>query len=185
MLHAMADHDAMSESDGGNGGGGLTRESFTRAVINRVREKFPLVKIGRAKHSFCVRVNGQVVSLENLYRGCQFAPDDMQRQVERWTVELLRAGEGRPDREAGLDEVRDRVLPMLLPGGKTEGAVGGIDVNGQSQRDDWPRHPPARAGPQRRLRHRRRPHDRLHPAGRRWTAGTSTSTSSTRWRWRT
>ncbi len=120
--------------DAGEDGGvdGLSRESFTRTVIDRVREKFPLVKIGRAKHSFCVRVNGQVVSLENLYRISQLAPEDLQRQVERWTVELLRAGEGRPDRDAGLDEVRDRILPMLLPGGMTEGAVGGIDVNGQA-----------------------------------------------------
>ena len=103
-------------ADGDNGLFPLTREAFAQAVIRRVRGKFPLVKIGRAKHQpFAVRVNGHVASLENLYRISRLKPGDLQHQVERWAVELLRAGEGTPDRSADWEAIKDRVLPMILP----------------------------------------------------------------------
>ncbi len=93
----------------------LSRESFAQAVVERVRRRFPLVKIGRAQQPFSVRVNGHVASLENLYRISRLKPGDLQHQIERWAVELLRASEGTPDREAGFDEIADRLLPMLMP----------------------------------------------------------------------
>ena len=106
-------------SGGGNGGGGkggsLNREQFAQAVIDRVRQRFPLVKIGRARQPFSVRVNGHVASLENLYRISKLKPDDLQHQIERWAVELLRASEGSPDRDAEFEDVADRLLPMILP----------------------------------------------------------------------
>ena len=94
----------------------LSRQEFAQVVIERVRERFPLVKIARARESFSLRVNGHVASLEDLYRIAQLRPDDVQHQIERWAVELLRAGEGSPDRVAEFDELKDRILPMLVNG---------------------------------------------------------------------
>jgi hypothetical protein len=94
----------------------MNRQQFAQAVIDRVRRKFPLVKIGRSRSEpFSVRLNGHVASLENLYRSSRINPGDLQYQIERWAVELLRAGEGTPDRQADLSEIGDRLLPMLLP----------------------------------------------------------------------
>src|SRR5688500_13627783 len=110
---------AVPPGDGqGTGGGGrrrMTREVFAQTVINRVRQRFPLVKIGRARQPFSVRVNGHVASLENLYRIWRLKPKELQHQIERWAVELLRASEGSPDRDAGFEHVADRLLPMILP----------------------------------------------------------------------
>lgn len=44
----------------------------------------------------------------------QLAPDELRRHVERWAVELLRDSEGTPDRFASFDEIKDRLLPMLV-----------------------------------------------------------------------
>src|SRR5688572_15848084 len=110
---------AVPPGDGqGTGGGGrrrMTREVFAQTVIDRVRQRFPLVKIGRARQPFSVRVNGHVASLENLYRIWRLKPKELQHQIERWAVELLRASEGSPDREADFEAVADRLLPMVLP----------------------------------------------------------------------
>jgi uncharacterized protein YtpQ (UPF0354 family) len=92
----------------------MTREQFVDRVIEQVREKFPLVKLARGDEPFSLRVNGNVVALENLYRMVQIRPDEMKRQVERWVVELIRAGEGTPDLVAGFEEIKDRILPMVL-----------------------------------------------------------------------
>src|SRR4051812_21730370 len=87
----------------------MNREAFAQHVIELVRARFPLVKIGRAEQPFSLRVNGQVASLENLYRWSRLKPDDLKHHVERWAVELLRASEGSPDQGASFDELRDRV----------------------------------------------------------------------------
>ena len=93
----------------------ITRDHFARQVIELVRARFPLVKIARAEQNFSLRVNGHVASLENLYRMALLRPDDVKHHVERWAVELLRAAEGTPDQGAPFDEVKDRVLPMVVP----------------------------------------------------------------------
>ena len=93
----------------------MSREKFAQTVIERVRQRFPLVKIGRARAPFSVRVNGHVASLENLYRIWRLKPEELQHQIERWAVELLRASEGSPDRDAKFDDVEERILPMVLP----------------------------------------------------------------------
>lgn len=92
----------------------LTREQFAQEVVRRVRARFPLVDIARSAQPFSLRINGSTASLENLYRIAQLRPEDMQYQIERWAVELLRASEGTPDREADYREVADRVLPILM-----------------------------------------------------------------------
>src|ERR687896_266578 len=84
-------------------------------LIAHVRAKFPLVKLARAEEqSFALRVNGHVAPLENLYRVSVLRPEDLQRNVERWMVELLRAAEGTPDQGGSFDELKDRIMPMVL-----------------------------------------------------------------------
>jgi uncharacterized protein YtpQ (UPF0354 family) len=96
-----------------------SRDEFPEVVMKLVRSKFPLVKIAAAKEGFAVTVNGHAASLENLYRLVSLRPDDVKQQVNRWIVELLRAAEGTNDQEGTFDELKDRILPLVL---STEGA---------------------------------------------------------------
>jgi hypothetical protein len=93
----------------------LSRAQFAQRVIEIVRAKFPLVKIGRAESgSFNLRVNGRVEPLENLYRDAVLHPDRIQEQVEAWTLAILRISEGMPEVMADFEELRGRVLPMIV-----------------------------------------------------------------------
>jgi hypothetical protein len=92
-----------------------TREQFIDEVLKVVGDKFPLVKIARAEQPFSMRVNGHVASLESLYRMSKLRPESTRRHVERWIVELLRAAEGTPDLDGTFEELRPRVLPMVVP----------------------------------------------------------------------
>jgi hypothetical protein len=93
----------------------FTREQFLNRVTHIVRERLPLVRIGEGDGSFSLSVNGAVAPLENLYRASAELDDEkLKHQIERWAVELLRAAEGNPDQTAGFEEVKDRVLPMVL-----------------------------------------------------------------------
>lgn len=93
----------------------LSREQFVERAIELVRTRFPLVKIARAAQPFALRVNGLVAPLENLYRMAMLQPEEMQHSIERWVVELLRASEGTPDDHAPFLEVRERILPVIIP----------------------------------------------------------------------
>jgi uncharacterized protein YtpQ (UPF0354 family) len=93
----------------------LSREEFADRVLRHVAEKFPLVKIIRGPQPFTMKVNGHVASLENIYRSSQLRPDDVLHHIDRWVVELLRASEGTPDQSGSLDDLRERILPMVLP----------------------------------------------------------------------
>jgi uncharacterized protein YtpQ (UPF0354 family) len=90
-----------------------SREKFVNDVLELVARKFPLVKISRGEASFSLRVNGQSASLENVYRVSVLRPDESNKYVERWIVELLRAAEGTPDAHEPFDAIRARVLPMI------------------------------------------------------------------------
>ena len=92
----------------------LTREKFIDEILKLVPEKFPLVRLARGDEPFSMRVNGHIVSLENLYRAAVLRPEEMRQQVERWVVELLRATEGTPDRIGTFEDLKDRILPMVL-----------------------------------------------------------------------
>lgn len=92
----------------------VKREQFAQHVIDTVRGRFPLVKIARAEQPFALRLNGRIASLENLFRTCQLAPEDVKHHIERWAVELLRDSEGTPDRSADFEEIKDRVMPMVV-----------------------------------------------------------------------
>src|SRR5436309_877069 len=95
------------------------REEFPALVMKLVKGKFPLVKILAAKDGFAVTVNGNLASLENLYRMASLRPDDVQQHVNRWVVELLRAAEGTHDQEGSYQELKPRILPLVL---SSEGA---------------------------------------------------------------
>lgn len=101
-----------------------SRDQFLTHVITHVKTKFPLVKISQAEE-FAVSVNGNVASLENLYRIILLQPEREDRHIDRWMVELLRAAEGTPDQSAKFDEVKKRVMPMVLTDAATdkEGAM--------------------------------------------------------------
>jgi hypothetical protein len=107
-----------------------TRDRFSRQVIEIVRARFPLVKIARAEQTFSLKINGHIASLENLYRMSLLRPQDVKHHVERWAVELLRAAEGSPDQDAPFEQVKDRILPMIiLQGeGEAEGNAGGAAI---------------------------------------------------------
>ena len=98
----------------------LSREQFIEEVLKIVPEKFPLVKLARGDEPFSLRVNGNVVSIEDLYRRSLLQPDDMRLSIERWVVELLRAGESRLDRMGSFPELKDRILPMVLSEDKAQ-----------------------------------------------------------------
>ncbi len=94
----------------------LSRDQFVEQVVQHLRVKFPLVKIAAGDSPFSLRVNGQVAGLENIYRMSTLRPADRLHQIDRWIVELLRAAEGTPDRSGSFEEIKDRILPMVLSG---------------------------------------------------------------------
>ena len=102
----------------------MSREQFLTRVMDIVRERFPLVKIAPGDESFSLSVNGSVAPLENLYRATALHPDDLKHHVERWAVELLRAAEGSPDQGATFEDVKERILPMIVSGTAETAPVG-------------------------------------------------------------
>jgi hypothetical protein len=93
----------------------MTREKFIDQVIEVVKQRFPLVKIARdEKQNFSLKINGHVAPMENLYRICELQPEGLQHHIERWTVELIRAGEGTPDQDAKFDDIKERILPIVV-----------------------------------------------------------------------
>jgi hypothetical protein len=98
----------------------LSREQFVQRVIEHVRVKFPLVKLARGEQPFSMNVNGNLAPLENLYRVSVLRPEDLERHVDRWMVELLRAAEGTPDQSGDFEQIKDRILPMVLSSSTTE-----------------------------------------------------------------
>jgi hypothetical protein len=98
----------------------LTREKFIEQVLRCVHEKFPLAKIARGREPFSMLVNGHLASLENVYRMAVLQPEETRHHIERWAVELIRAAEGSPDRNGSFDELRDRILPMIIVDGEQD-----------------------------------------------------------------
>lgn len=103
-----------------------SREAFVSHVLAHVKSKFPLVKIAPGDHPFTLRVNGQSAGLENIYRTAQLRPEDQLHQIDRWIVELLRANEGTPDRSGSFDNVKDRIMPMILPASAASAYAGTV-----------------------------------------------------------
>ena len=98
----------------------LSREQFVEQVLSYVREKFPLVKVARGREPFSMLVNGHLASMENVYRMAVLQPEETRHHIERWVVELVRASEGTPDRTGSFDELRERILPMIITDGESD-----------------------------------------------------------------
>jgi hypothetical protein len=113
----------------------LTREQFYDRVVQIVRGRFPLVKLSRADQTFSLRLNGHVASLENLYRVSMLRPQELQRHVERWALELLRVAEGTPDQNATFEELRERIMPLLVSRGPDIAPPGGEATTEASSED--------------------------------------------------
>jgi uncharacterized protein YtpQ (UPF0354 family) len=115
----------------------LSREQFAQSVVDLVRKQFPLAKVARAPEPFSMRLNGRVVPLESLYRSYLLRPDMMESQVQRWVVELIRADEGLPDKDATFDELKARIMPIVVssekptthPGIFVQSLVDGLNVS--------------------------------------------------------
>ena len=101
---------------------GLSREQFIEEIVKYVPAKFPLVKLARSpSQSFALRINGADQPLEHLYRTVLLRPDEMRHQIERWIVELLRAAENAPEHGGSFEEIKDRILPMIVTDKEVEG----------------------------------------------------------------
>jgi hypothetical protein len=93
----------------------FTRENFLDLVLAIVHERFPLVRAEKDTAGFSLSIEGNAASMENLYRTAAADPESCRVRIERWITELVRVAEGQPLDRAGFEEVRDRVVPMVLP----------------------------------------------------------------------
>jgi hypothetical protein len=91
-----------------------SREKFSEFVSEVIRRRFPLARVARGEQSFSIRVNGQTASLENLFRIAKLQPEDAEKHILRWAVELLRFEETSPASLGNLAEVKDRIMPVVL-----------------------------------------------------------------------
>jgi uncharacterized protein YtpQ (UPF0354 family) len=98
----------------------LSREQFLQQVIEVVRDKFPAAKVARADAPFSLRVNGQLASMENVYRSAVLQPEHSADIIERWMLEMVRASEGSPDQNASYEDLADRIMPVVLREGTAD-----------------------------------------------------------------
>jgi uncharacterized protein YtpQ (UPF0354 family) len=93
---------------------------FLDQVEQIIAQRFPSLKLERGEADFTLRINGHVTSLENLYRMSTGEPADAEYRpqlanlVDRWIMDLLRAAHAAADEFASFDELRDRILPLVL-----------------------------------------------------------------------
>ena len=92
----------------------LTREQFVQQVIDVAKGRFPAAKIARAEQPFSLKINGQIASLENLYRSSVLQPQQANQFIERWMLEIVRASEGTPDLNAKYEELAERIMPVVM-----------------------------------------------------------------------
>jgi uncharacterized protein YtpQ (UPF0354 family) len=97
-----------------------SREQFLQQVIELVRDRFPAAKVARAQQPFALRVNGQLASMENVYRSALLQPDQAAGIIERWIVEMIRASEGPPTQHAPYEELAERIMPVVLRDGSVD-----------------------------------------------------------------
>ncbi len=97
-----------------------SKGDFLEEVAAIIRAKFPLVKLEKNEADFALAVNGHWVAMENLYRISAENKNNLQRHVERWIVELLRAAEGTPDQRGTFDELKERIMPVVISAGRRD-----------------------------------------------------------------
>ncbi|MFI5380790.1 MAG: DUF1444 family protein [Tepidisphaerales bacterium] len=93
----------------------MTRDNFLDLVVSLIHGCYPLLKVEKDADSFSLVLDGSSASMENLYRVAMQDPASLKHHVERWITELVRANEASPIDRADFDEVRERIMPMVLP----------------------------------------------------------------------
>lgn len=92
-----------------------TREQFLEQVVAVVTRLYPDSSLERDDGAFSLRVDGCTIPLENLYRLAADAPHQLEEHVGTWIGELLKAVKAVPKLDDGFEELRSRILPMVLP----------------------------------------------------------------------
>jgi uncharacterized protein YtpQ (UPF0354 family) len=98
----------------------LSREQFVQQVIEVVRDRFPAAKVARAEQPFSLRVNGQLASMENVYRSALLQPEHTDGIIEQWMKEMIHASEGTPDQHAPYEKLAERIMPVVLREGTVD-----------------------------------------------------------------
>ncbi|HLJ10255.1 MAG TPA: DUF1444 family protein, partial [Planctomycetaceae bacterium] len=90
-------------------------EVFERRVLELARRKFPLLDCERAP-DFQIKVGGSKVNLFNFYRSYVSTPEQFESIIlPALTTVVQVQGWGKDQTEPTLDQVRDRIMPMLYP----------------------------------------------------------------------
>lgn len=92
-------------------------ELFRREVLQLARKYFPLLD-SKAIGSFSIQVADSEISLTNFYRSYLLEPDSIKRIVLPGITAMVRIQEWGPEQLLPpLEEVADRIMPMLYPSG--------------------------------------------------------------------
>jgi hypothetical protein len=90
-------------------------EPFRRHVMGLARKHFPLLKV-LAKGRFAIELQGSEINLSNFYRSYLQQPESLDQVILPGLTSVVRLQEWGPDQVMPpLDEVEDRIMPMLYP----------------------------------------------------------------------
>ena len=90
-------------------------EIFARRVLDLARDKFPLLDCEPAP-DFQIKIGESKVNLFNFYRSYVNAPAQFESIVLPTLATVVQVQEwGKEQTEPALDDVRDRIMPMLYP----------------------------------------------------------------------
>ena len=101
----------------------MNRTDFLEFVVALIHEQFPLLTVEKDAAAFSLVLDGSQASMENLYRVAVQDPASLKHHVERWVTELVRANEASPIDSADFEELRERIMPMVLPPLRSGGPV--------------------------------------------------------------
>lgn len=90
-------------------------EAFADRVVQLARDRFPLLECQR-ESELCLRLGSSQVNLHNFYRTYQKSPERFEEIVLPALTAAVRVQEwGKEQAEPPLDDVADRIMPMLYP----------------------------------------------------------------------
>jgi len=101
----------------------LSRAEFLDRVSELIARHFPELRLEREEADFGLRINGHWGNLEHLYRTVvgdghhATLADRLSAAVQQWVRELLTAAANVPRENVSLEQVRDRIMPMVVPTG--------------------------------------------------------------------
>ncbi len=93
----------------------VSPEAFADRVVALARDRFPLLEC-QQEEDFCLRLGSSQVNLHNFYRTYQKTPERFEEIVLPALTAAVRVQEwGEAQAEPPLDDVADRIMPMLYP----------------------------------------------------------------------